>query len=289
MLVPAVAVLLVLAVPAAHASLQDVIVEWEVSPGVTEPGGPVTVHGRALDHGYDPLEGAEITVRIGGITESIRTNSSGGFEARFEGGWQVPATYVVNLVASSGDGASIYEGRFRVAGSLDGTNELRAALSTPAAARYLAANASDFERDPIGARLFEYYDSMRRDLEEKVAGMAPTTRDLQAEQSRGIAERLRQEAVEESERRAGTADAESYRWNLEMAHPEVRELVEGQFNFTRGVLDGARDARDAVIASGGTSEQAEDAYWEALKVPREALEEFNRNATGGNPPGTGTP
>ncbi|WP_316505381.1 hypothetical protein [Nitrosopumilus sp.] len=53
-------------------------------------------------------------------------------------------------------------------------------------------------------------------------------------------------------------------------------MVANQLNFTKNTFEEAQKIRDEILASGGTDEEARQAYIEIISIPKEILEQFNQ-------------
>lgn len=285
---PLAVLLAVLAAPAAYADVPDLIVEASANATLVDSGDPVGVSGSVYDHGYEPVAGAEVTVRTGGNTTVVETGQNGTFAVEYAGAERAPGTHTINVQVTWEGLSGLASAQFQVRGDADRAAEIERQLGTDTAKRYLGANATDFARDPLGMRLYEYYNDMSEELAGLRAGDVKTAEEMQAEQLRRVAEKLRADALEKANLQDGTYGGYAYESYIRGLNPEIRDLVAGQLNFTNGAFARAQAAMDAVLESGGTYAEARQAYLDAMSVPRAALEEFNRNATGGNPPQTGT-
>ncbi len=49
-----------------------------------------------------------------------------------------------------------------------------------------------------------------------------------------------------------------------------------QLEFTKNKFEEAQKIRDEILASGGTYEEARQAYLDMLSIPKEKLEQFNQ-------------
>jgi len=50
-------------------------------------------------------------------------------------------------------------------------------------------------------------------------------------------------------------------------------------NFTKNTFINAQIVRDEILANGGTIEEARQAYFDLISIPKETIEQFNENYT----------
>ncbi|RNJ79943.1 MAG: carboxypeptidase regulatory-like domain-containing protein [Nitrosopumilus sp. H8] len=284
MLAYSAALLLLLAVPLAYAEIPEIIVEVETDRAIIKSGDPVGVTGMVVDHAYKPIVGADVQVRIGADTASLTTDSNGTFAVEFAGVKRIPSTYTVNVAVTWNELSGVASTQFKVSGDVSAISILEERLSSETAKRYLGANVSDFERDPIGMKLFLHYEKLHEELVAEQKKVEKTPEQIRAEQEIRIAEKMRRAAINEFKPTNGTYGGYAYDLYISSLNPQIRDLVADQLNFTKNTFENAQKIRDAVIASGGTYEEARKAYHDAISIPRDVLETFNKNATGGNMP-----
>ncbi|RNJ78874.1 MAG: carboxypeptidase regulatory-like domain-containing protein [Nitrosopumilus sp. B06] len=288
MLAYSAAILLLLALPLAYAEIPEIIVEAETGKNIIESGDPVAITGAVLDHGYRPIAGADVQARSGAITISTTTNHNGTFAVEFAGVKRIPATYTINIIVSVNNMTGFASMQFQVRGDVSATSIQEEYLSSEVAARYLGANVSDFEKDPIGKRLFLHYEKLYKELVTKQKEVKKTPEQIHAEQELRIAEKMRRNAINEFKPSNGTYGGYAYDSYISRLNPQIKDLVADQLNFTKNTFENAQKIRQDVIASGGTFEEARKAYLDAISIPRDSLEKFNRDATGGNLPKNST-
>ena len=82
--------------------------------------------------------------------------------------------------------------QFQVKGDVTPVSALQEKLSTDEAIKYLSANESDFEKNPIGQTLFKYYHGLLEEMVlEKKESMTPIVEQIFIEEQRKIAEEIR--------------------------------------------------------------------------------------------------
>ncbi len=179
-------------IPTAQAELLEFIVELTMGQGVIQSGDTVVITGRVVDHAYDPVRSVEVLVRTGVDTTKTFTNPEGTFRVEFKDFQRVPGTYTVNVAASWDGMTGLSSTQFQVKGDSSSVSLLQQKLSTDEAIKYLSANESDFEKNPIGQTLFKYYHGLHDELIiEKKKSQQPNEEQLFVEQQREIAEEFK--------------------------------------------------------------------------------------------------
>jgi len=265
-------------IPTSEAELWDLIIDLNVQKGAIYSGETVVVTGKVVDHAYKPIIDAEILIRTGSDTTIVFTDPYGTFIGEFEDFERIPGTYAVNVIASLNGKTGLSSTQFRVNGDSSPVSALQEKLSTDEAIKYLSANESNFEKDPIGQILFKYYHGLLEELifEQREANH-PTEEQIYLEQQRIIAENLRNQAIEEYDPGAGTYGGYQYDDYINSLNPEIRDIVANQLNFTKNTFEEAQRLKDEILANGGTYEEARQAYLDILSFPKEILEQFNQD------------
>ena len=259
-----------------EAELLELVIDLNVEKGAIVSGETLSVSGKVVDHAYKPIRGAEVLVRTGSETTKTFTDPWGVFRADFENFERVPGMYTVNVIATWYEMTGIETTQVQIKGDASPVSLLQQKLKTEEAKKYLSANESDFEKDPIGQMLFKYYHGLLQELilENKIAAQ-PNEDELYVEEQRNVAEELREEAIEESNPSYGVFEGLNYEYYVSSLNSEIRDMVVSQLNFTKNIFEEAQIVKAQIIANGGTYEEAQQAYLEMLSVPKEKLEEFN--------------
>ena len=265
-------------IPSSQAELWEFVVELDMEKGVVYSGDTVVVTGRVVDHAYDPTRGVEVLIRTGADTTKAFTDTDGTFRGEFVDFQRVPGTYIVNVVASWYGMTGLSSTKFQVKGDTSPASILQQQLSTDQARKYLSANESDFEKNPIGQTLFKYYHGLHDQLvAEKKEANKPNEELIFLEQQRRIAENLRNQAVEEYQPGFGTYSGYRYESYIAGLNPEIRDVVSKQLDFTQNNFLDAQKIKAEIIENGGTYEEARKAYLDRLTIPKEILEKFNES------------
>ena len=264
-------------VQTSEAELWELIIDLNVEKETILAGDTIIVTGTIVDHAYKPINGAEVLIRAGAETTKALTNPEGMFRGEFEDYQRIPGTYTVNVIATWYGMTGLTSAQFQVKGDTSPVSALQEKLSTDEARKYLGSKESSFEKNPIGQTLFKYYHGLLDELilEQKEARQ-PVEEQIYLEQQRKIAEELRNQAVKEYGPGYGTYGGYSYESYIGGLNPEIKDIVMDQLEFTKNVFEEAQRVKESIIASGGTVEEARQAYLDMLSIPKETLEQFNQ-------------
>ena len=262
-----------------EAELWDLLIDLNVEKGAIYSGETVVVTGKVVDHAYKPIIGAEILIRTGSDTTIAFTDPYGVFRGEFEDFQRIPGTYAVNVIASWNGKIGLSSTQFQVKGDISPVSALQEKLSTDEARKYLSANESNFEKDPIGQTLFKYYHGLLQELIlEQSEDRQLTEEQIYLEKQRMIAKNLRNQAIKEFNPGAGTYGGYKYDNYINSLNPDIRDLVVSQLNFTKNTFEEAQKLRDEILANGGTYAEARQVYLDMISFPKEVLEQFNQES-----------
>jgi hypothetical protein len=263
-------------IPTSQAELWEFVVEANVENEVVYPGDTVVVTGRVVDHAYEPTRGVEVFIRAGSDTTKAFTTPDGHFRGEFENFQRVPGTYIVNVVASWYGMTGLTSTEFQVKGDATPISALQEKLSTEEAIKYLSSNESDFEKNPIGQTLFKYYHGLLDELiQEQKDAREPNEEQIFIEEQRIIAETLRNQAIEEYDPGYGTYEGYNYENYIAGLNPEIKDLVVQRLEFTKNNFLEAQNLKQEMLANGSTYDEAMQAYFEMLSIPKATIDEFN--------------
>ena len=264
-------------IPTSQAVLWEFVVEANVENIVVYQGDTVVVTGRVVNHAYEPTRGVEVLIRTGSDTTKTFTTPDGHFRGEFENFQRIPGTYTVNVIASWYGMTGLTSTEFQVKGDVSPISILQERLSTDEAVKYLSANESDFEKNPIGQTLFKYYHGLLDELiQEQRDARDPLAEQIFIEQQRRIADTLREQAIEEYKPGAGTYEGFQYENYIKSVNPEIQDLIVQQLNFTKNNFIEANKLKQEMLVNGSTYEEAMLAYLEILSMPKKTIEEFNQ-------------
>lgn len=266
------------AMPNSEAELWELIIVLNIPKSAINSGEVMKVTGRVVDHAYNPIENAEVLIRIGSdITKTI-TDQDGMFNGLLADFERIPGTYTINTIASLEGMTGLASIQFQVKGEISPTSILEEKLSSEYAKKYLNSQESDYEKDPIGQTLFKYYYELQKELElEQEKAKISLAEQMELEQKREISEELKSQDVEEYNSGAGTYEGYQYEVYIAGLSKEIKELVTDQLEFTKNLFEEGQKIKNEILANGGTYEEARQAYLDTISISKETLEEFNEN------------
>ena len=278
-LAAAVAVMLAAAAPPAAdaAVLWDLVVTVNVTNAPLAEGEGPAVAGLVVDHAGSPVEGAAVQIRTGHGSAALATGPDGAFAHAFGPQDLLPGEHRVSVVATSvSNRMGAASATFRVDGDLTLSSHTAQLLSTPEARRYLSADPGDFAGDPIGLRLYHYYQG----LSDRMAGESAAQKEIDdaraaLDEVRRDADNRTRAALAEKRPGGGTFGGTAHELFISGLDPSIRTVVAQQINFTAGVFEAAQRAMERVLARGGSLQEARAAYLEAATVPRSVIEDLD--------------
>jgi len=267
-----VAVILISNLQIANSTLWDLIIEVNLEQNPLLEGEVPVVFGTVVDHAGKPISDAEIKIRLGGNSITTTTDTLGVFAVEFFEFSEIPGFYVVNVVATSGDKIGIKSTVVEVNGEISVSDVTEKLLSTDEAIKYLEASIEDFENDPIGLILYNYYQDLQTKLIEEQSLQAELDMIQQLiDEQREISLQLTEEAIAEENPGAGTYSGWKYYRFIGNLDYTVKDIIVNQLNYTVTVFHQAQIAMEQVLADGGTREEAMQAYYEKAAISRELM------------------
>ena len=264
--------------PAADAAvLWDLVVTVNVTNAPLAEGEGPAVGGLVVDHAGSPVEGAAVQIRTGHGSAALATGPDGTFAHAFGPQDLLPGEHRVSVVATSvSNRMGAASATFRVNGDLTLSSHTAQLLSTPEAQRYLSADPGDFAGDPIGLRLYHYYQG----LSDRMAGESAAQKEIDdaraaLDEVRRDADNRTRAALAEKRPGGGTFGGTAHELFISGLDPSIRTVVAQQINFTAGVFEAAQRAMEEVLARGGSLQEARAAYLEAATVPRSVIEDLD--------------
>lgn len=256
----------------ANSTLWDLIIEVNLEQNPLQEGEVPVVFGSVVDHAEKPILDAEIKIRLGGNSITTTTDSLGVFAVEFLEFSEIPGSYAVNVLATSGDKIGLKSTVFQVKGEISISSVTEKLLSTDEAIKYLKASIEDFENDPIGLILYNYYQDLQTKLIEEQSLQAELDMVQQLiDEQREISLQLTQEIIEKENPGAGTYSGWKYYRFIGNLDYTVKDIIVNQLNYTVTVFEQAQIAMEQVLANGGTREEAMQAYYEKATISRELM------------------
>lgn len=264
----------VIGVLPAQATLWDLLIQAEIEGHIVDAGGDIVLAGNVVDHAGAAVSGAVVEVRLDSETVMISTDETGSFGHTFEDTDLPAGTHVVNIGAETASGKRGLAGiTFEVKGSVETFTHTHRLLQTDEARKYLNSDQSDWEGNPIGMTLYNYYQDLhRRYVVELEAQQAIDEKNRLIQIQKDQEAEFRQNAIEEENPGAGTFNGVQRDIFVGRLDHNVRGTIEEQMNYTVNVFESAQEAMNRVLAEGGTRQEAREAYFAAAATSREMIE-----------------
>lgn len=268
--------MIVSTVQISNAELWDLIILADVENASILPGQTPVITGIIVDHASNPIKTAQVHIHAGQESIFAVTDEQGQFKVELENFNKNPGTYVVNLVAKTPDGKTgIATTQFQVKGDFNSKSILEEKISTPTAKKYLEAGREQFSKDPIGLKLFNYYQEIYQQyLDEKKIAEQREQEQLFIKEQKALAEELRQEAIKEFNPTVGVFSGYKYDDYVNSLDPEIKDTIINQLEYTKNIFEDAQNIRDKILEDGGSQEEARQAYMDKILVSKKSLENF---------------
>jgi len=261
-----------------QATLWDLIIIANIENVPLYSGDRPIVSGIVLDQASKPVAKAEINVKSGSMSIFTKTSQSGEFRVELGNHERIPGNYIVNISATTSDGKTgISSIQFQIKGEISPSTISQQKLSTPEAKKYLDASPLDFDGNPIGFMLYNYYQKLYQEfLNDQEKTQALSEKQEKIDEQKKIAEKLRLEAIEEFNPSMGVFSGQKYKEYINSLDEEARETVAKHLNFTRNLVEEAQKIRNEILENGGTYEEAQAAYLEKITTSRDIIENLGQ-------------
>jgi len=262
--------------PLSESVLWDLIIYVELEQSPIHFGDIPVVLGSVTDHAWKPVSGAEVKVRLGLDSIMVLTDTTGNFRVEFSEFEELPGRYIVNVLATTSDGKiGLASTEFQVKGDLLVQSYSEKLLSTVEALKYLHASPEDFENDPIGFTLYNYYQNIQAEFLDEINSQSELDEEQQLiNEQRDLINDLTQQIIEEVNPGAGIYSGFKYDRFVDNLDLSVKDIIVNQLNYTVTLFEEAQEAFDEVLASGGTYHEARLAYYEKASISREVMNEL---------------
>jgi len=262
--------------PLSESILWDLIIYVKLEQSILYVDDIPVVVGSVTDHASKPVSGADVKVRLGSGSISVVTDASGDFRVEFSEFDGLPGNYIANVLATTNDGKiGLASTEFQVKGDLLVQTRSEKILSTVEALKYLHASPDDFENDPLGFTLYNYYQNIQAEFLDEINSQAALDEEQQLiTEQREQSIELTQQAIEEKNPEAGIYSGWKYDIFVSNLDSSVKDIIVNQLNYTVTLFLEAQEAFDEVLASGGTYHEARLAYYEKASIPRELMNEL---------------
>ncbi|HUU47838.1 MAG TPA: carboxypeptidase-like regulatory domain-containing protein [Nitrosopumilaceae archaeon] len=264
-----------------QAVLWDLLIEANVENSPLYSGGRPIVSGIIVDHASKPVHNATVNIRSEAMSIFTKTSQSGEFQVELGKHERLPGNYIVNISANTPDGTTgISSIQFQVKGELAHATANHVKLSTLEAQKYLKASPEDFDNNPVGFMLYNYYQKVYQDyLKDEEISNKITQEKITSELQKEDTEKLRLKAIEKFNPSYGIFTGPEYENYVNSLNDGVRDTVVEQLNFTKNLFEEAQELRIKILENGGSAEEAQIAYLDKLIVTREMIESINNNST----------
>jgi len=271
-------VLLVFPLATSSEAIQwDMLIQANVENSPLYSGDRPIVSGIILDHASKPVHKATVNIKSGAMSIFTTTSQSGEFMAELGKQDRIPGNYIVNISATSLEGKTgIASIQFQIKGEISPVAISLGKLSTTEAKKYLNANPEDFEKDPIGFMLYNYYQKLYQEyLEDEKLSEKLAQEQAIIEEQKETENKFRLKAIEEFQPGMGIFSGPQYENYVNGLDEEVRDTVVKHLNFTKNLVVEAQVLRNEILENGGTAEEAQLAYLEKISTSREMIENLD--------------
>ena len=255
----------------------DLLIQANVENSPLYSGDRPIVSGIILDHASKPVHKATVNIKSGTMSIFTTTSQSGEFMAELGKQDRIPGNYIVNISATSLEGKTgITSIQFQVKGELAVTTVNQEKVSTPEAKKFLEASPEDFDKNPIGFILYNYYQKLYQEyLEDEKLSEKLAQQQALIEEQKEIENKFRLKAIEEFQPSMGIFSGPQYENYVNSLDEEVRDTVVKHLNFTKNLVGEAQVLRNEILENGGTAEEAQLAYLEKISTSREMIENLD--------------
>ena len=225
-----------------EAVLWDLQIEANVENSPLYSGERPIVSGIVTDHASKPVQKATVNVKSETMSIFTTTSQSGEFQVELGKHERLPGNYIVNISANSTDGKTgISSIQFQIRGDLAHATANLSKLSTPEAKMYLDSSPEDFENNPVGFMLYNYYQKIYQDslADEEVSQKITQERTLRQQQNEEAAS-LRLQAINEFDPNYGVFEGPEYEKYVNSLDEGVRDIVVEHLNFTKNLFNEAK-------------------------------------------------
>jgi len=263
-----------------EATLWDLQIQANVENSFIISGERPIVSGVIIDHASKAVHKADVIIKSQSMSIFTTTSQSGEFRVELGKHERIPGNYIVTISASTEDGKTgISSIQFQVKGELDPAAISNSKLSTPEAQKYLNSSPEDFERNPLGLMLYNYYQKLYQEYleDQKISEKIAQNKAIIEEQKRNE-EIFREKAIEEFNPGAGIFSGPQYENYVNSLNDEIKDVVVGHLEFTRNLYYEAQAVRNEILENGGTAEEAHKAYLEKISTSREMIENLGNES-----------
>lgn len=258
----------------AETKLWDLQIQIHVENIVLLEGDMPIISGRVTDQASNPVANAQVRVLVGAESQFTSTDENGDFKVAMVEFSGVPGVHIINVMVTAEDGRmGIDSGNFQVRGEISPSTVTQKRLSTQEAIKYLNSTRDEHANNPIGIRLFDYYQNLNQKLlSEKQLEKTLKQYDESMNEKRSITDESLLAAIEAKKPGSGYIKGRQFNEMLGKIDSERQGIISNQLNYTANNFIEAKMIRDQILNSGGSVEEARKAYFEKLAMPRSMME-----------------
>lgn len=261
----------------AETKLWDLQIQVNVENTALYVGDTPIISGQVTDHASNPVPNVQVRVLVGAESEFTSTSEEGYFEVALVDFNGLPGVHVINVMATASDGRmGIQSSNFQVRGDITASSITERRLATDEATRYLNSSREDYTNNPIGLRLFDYYQGLyQKLLEEKQLEKTQNEYDSIMNEKRQITDDTLQAAIELKKPGVGVIKGTQFDNLVSKVGKDNQEIIANQLNYTAFNFIEAKLIMKEILDNGGSMEEARKAYYEKLAIPRSTMEKMS--------------
>ena len=266
-------------IPNSEATLWDYVIDIELNQNPISEGKNVVLIGTVVDHAYRPVSNVDVKISFAGDSYMVKTDRHGEFGKQLNSHDLKPRTYTIHILATTDDEK---KGMARTALQIDGHTPKTAKYERQLEFMEMVNDSSKLRKnsnDPISVILYEHY----LQLQENVAQTQYEERLLEIPQQKiRDAQKLAHEKLMQSlEKRplitSQFDDSSKLSKFLKSLDSDKRTLFELQLNSTMTRFIEAKIIMNDILISGGTQNEARQAYLDYLSITQEEMSTIIKN------------
>lgn len=263
-------------IPQSESSLWDLVVYAKPTTQIFYPSESPAIAGKVVNQADRPVSDVQVKIRFGGESATTSTNEEGVFFYDFGVKERISGIYIVNIVATGEDGKiGLASTQFEIKG--------KSLPSSHAEQRFDSVYSDDLdvENNPIDALIFKHRQEIAQKLEQerlKQQELEEYQKFLD-EQRQIAAAKLNETLSLETQKESSYTERWYFPRFMESLDKSVKGIIGTQLNYTSDLWIEARAAMNEVLDSGGTWQQARDAFFKKAAVSRQTMESLTINKT----------
>lgn len=254
---------------ASHASAApfDFLINVKLEQHQIELGQKPVVFGTVTDNVMRPMPGMEVKITFGANSAITITDSDGKFRQEFSE-QSMPGIFTVNVFAKQDGKKGFGDATLRISKQLTTFSDL-----------YYNSKLSNFtnqeKSDPYESLKIKNYE---RFLKEKnkifQKQLDIEAKKIALQEKKDIANQRLNQTIIELKPGPGSFSGYKYDRYVSELNPSVRDDIANQMNYTKKTITDAKLAMKKVLDSGGTQDEARNAYLEKLSTKRDSMEKI---------------